>query len=74
DLYHDTIEPLKLDSTENAAKISDLKAGNPKCYSALIKSYYDYYVIKSASPIFVEQLGIDHLKSDISINGRLSFR
>ena len=74
DLNLDTIEPLKLDSTANAAKISDLKAGNAKCYSALIKSYYDNYVIKSASPNFLEQLGIEHLKSHIAINGRLSFR
>ena len=74
DLNLDTIEPLKLDSTANAAKISELKAGNAKCYSALIKSYYDDYVIKSASPNFLEQLGIEHLKSHISINGRLSFR
>ena len=74
DLNLDTIEPLKLDSTANAAKINDLKARNTNCYSALIKSYYDKYVIKSASPNFLEQLGIEHLKSHISINGRLSFR
>ncbi len=74
DLNLDTIEPLKLDSTANAAKINDLKAGNTNCYSALIKSYYDNYVIKSASSNFLEQLGIEHLKSHISINGRLSFR
>ena len=74
DLNLDTIEPLKLDSTANAAKINDLKARNTNCYSALIKSYYDKYVIKSASPDFLEQLGIEHLKSHISINGRLSFR
>lgn len=74
DLNLDTIEPLKLDPTANAAKINDLKTRNTNCYSALIKSYYDNYVIKSASPNFLEQLGIEHLKSHISINGRLSFR
>ena len=74
DLNLDTIEPLKLDPTANAAKINDLKARNTNCYSALIKSYYDNYVIKSASSNFLEQLGIEHLKSHISINGRLSFR
>ena len=74
DLDLDTIEPLKLDSSANVAKISNLKAGSPKCYSALIKSYYDNFVIKSASPDFLEQLGIEHLKSHIKINGKLSFR
>ena len=74
DLAQDTIEPLKLDSTANAAKINNLKAGSTRRYSTLLKSYYDMFVIKSVSPDFLEQLSIEHLKSHITTNGKLEFR
>ena len=74
DLNLDSIEPLKLDSIANVAKISNMRTGSTKCYSVLIKSYYDNFVVKSASPDFLEQLGIEHLKSHMATHGKLSYR
>lgn len=74
DLDNDTIEPLKLDSSANAARINGMRSGVPTAYSKVIESYYNKFVIKSSAPEFLDLLSIDHLRKHLASNQKLSFR
>lgn len=74
DLELDTIEPLKIDSSANVTKVGSMKPGKVLCYSDLIRSYYNKFVIKESAPDFMDILSADHITNHLAVHGKLSYR
>lgn len=74
DLELDTIEPLKIDASANVTKIGNMKPGKVLCYSNLIRSYYNKFVIKESAPDFMDILSFDHITRHLAVHGKLSYR
>lgn len=74
DLELDTIEPLKIDGSANVTKIGNMKPGKVLCYSNLIRSYYNKFVIKESAPDFMDILSFDHITRHLAVHGKLSYR
>ena len=71
DLMNDTFVPIKCESYINAAAL--VETANDS-YSALMRNYYDRYVIKESAPDFLEKLSAEHLKEALRKNKRFAYK
>ncbi len=73
DLQADWAEIMKLEKNSNASDIVN-REKKVICYSKLVKSYYDHYVIKEECPEFLERLRADRLLEELQHTNRIIYR
>lgn len=73
DLQADWAEVVKLEASSNVSEIQDNKEKKIVCYSRLVKTYYDQFVIKEESPDFLERLTPERLIEELKEHDRISY-
>ena len=74
DLNTDTLEPLKIERSANAAAINELKAETPLSASALIRQYGETYVLPASQQTFFAALDPAHIAAELAHSERFVFR
>lgn len=74
DLNADTIEPLKIEQTANAARIDGLNDGSVLKCSVLIRQYGENYVVPATREEFLRSMSAEHIAAELANNERFVFR
>ena len=74
DLQKDEAEIVKLESSSNASELIGKEEHRRTCYSKLVKKYYDYFVVKSEHPDFLDHFNPKRIIEEMKHTDRISYR